>query len=485
MNMDYLEQNLKELGLNIDNQQEFEDFILNYNGGLTAFLENLNIKKALLERKVDYNYYETEIINFLKDIQKYLSEDENLKKSRSYLKEQYNTIIKNIINKNIIGLKIEQAKKLSDKLLAELIELDIKISDLQNDTTIEEKEKTVKNIELSIEKSDLENKYHDTLNVIENERLIREKMQSRDFNQLIESLLKDIEDLNSVISNLELSDVTKGIVSVIVNSYTNKFSKLKVNKKRAEKEYNDLLKSASLIENKELVYDITVENNLVVSDDIKDSEEYVNLDEEKEEELNQDYSSLNDIHINEEEIVEDLTNIDSLIGTNLVYTGKILLDDAATVDDLSIGKVFKVVSISKDEKGEDLVELEGLEGKHSLLYFETEDSWNNYLNEIEEYKVTSAIEKELDKIDIRINAIAGLITNSKVLQPVKKYGINTIIEKTNGISKKYLPIFKKITEILDEKKRLEELNAYNPEEPLIDEEEFEKQYEEIKSNFNR
>ena len=81
MNMNYLEQNLKDLRLAIDNGQEFENFILNYNGGLTAFLENLNVKKRLLDRKFDYNYYENEIITFLKDIQKYLSEDENFKKS--------------------------------------------------------------------------------------------------------------------------------------------------------------------------------------------------------------------------------------------------------------------------------------------------------------------------------------------------------------------------------------------------------------------
>ena len=46
--MNYLEQNLKDLGLAIDNGQEFENFILNYNGGLTAFLENLNVKNYIL-----------------------------------------------------------------------------------------------------------------------------------------------------------------------------------------------------------------------------------------------------------------------------------------------------------------------------------------------------------------------------------------------------------------------------------------------------
>ena len=242
--MNYLEQNLKDLGLAIDNGQEFENFILNYNGGLTAFLENLNVKKRLLERKFDYNYYENEIITFLKDIQKYLSEDENLKKSRGYLKEQYNVIIKNIINKNIIGLKIEQAKKLSDKLLNQLIELDLKISDLENNTTLDEKEKTVKLIDINIEKDNIENQYQDALNIIENEKTIREKMQNRDFNQLIDELLKDINDLNMVISKLELTDVTKKVVSVIINSYSNTFSNLQIDKKKVEKEYNELKKKA-------------------------------------------------------------------------------------------------------------------------------------------------------------------------------------------------------------------------------------------------
>ena len=82
-----------------------------------------------------------------------------------------------------------------------------------------------------------------------------------------------------------------------------------------------------------------------------------------------------------------------------------------------------------------------------------------------------------------INSIAGLIANDKVVRPVKKYGINTIIEKTNGISKKNLPIFKKITEILDERKKEEE--DYNPSEPLINAEEFAQEYEEVKSKFNR
>ena len=140
-------------------------------------------------------------------------------------------IIKNIINKNIIGLKIEQAKKLSDKLLNQLLELDLKISDLENNTTLDEKEKTVKLIDINIEKDNIENQYQDALNIIENEKTIREKMQNRDFNQLIDELLKDINDLNMVITKLELTDVTKKVVSVIVNSYSNKFSKLQINKK--------------------------------------------------------------------------------------------------------------------------------------------------------------------------------------------------------------------------------------------------------------
>ena len=282
MNMNYLEQNLKDLGLAIDNGQEFENFILNYNGGLTAFLENLNVKKRLLERKFDYNYYENEIITFLKDIQKYLSEDENLKKSRGYLKEQYNVIIKNIINKNIIGLKIEQAKKLSDKLLNQLLELDLKISDLENNTTLDEKEKTVKLIDINIEKDNIENQYQDALNIIENEKTIREKMQNRDFNQLIDELLKDINDLNMVISKLELTDVTKKVVSVIVNSYSNKFSKLQINKKKVEKEYNELLKKASLKSADVVVHEGVVEKEptteLMKSAEFSDvGEEYVNV----------------------------------------------------------------------------------------------------------------------------------------------------------------------------------------------------------------
>ena len=110
------------------------------------------------------------------------------------------------------------------------------------------------------------------------------------------------------------------------------------------------------------------------------------------------------------------------------------------------------------------------------------------IDEIEEYKVTSVIEKELDKIDLSINAIAGLITNAKVLKPVKKYGINTLIEKTNGISKKNLPIFKKITEILDERKSVDmeqELGDYNTNEPLVNADEFAQEYEEIKSSLKR
>ena len=494
MNMNYLEQNLKDLGLAIDNGQEFENFILNYNGGLTAFLENLNVKKRLLERKFDYNYYENEIITFLKDIQKYLSEDENLKKSRGYLKEQYNVIIKNIINKNIIGLKIEQAKKLSDKLLNQLLELDLNISDLENNTTLDEKEKTVKLIDINIEKDNIENQYQDALNIIENEKNIREKMQNRDFSQLIDELLKDINDLNMVITKLELTDVTKKVVSVIVNSYSNKFSKLQIDKKKVEKEYNELLKKASLKSADVVVHEGVVEKEptteLMKSAEFSDvGEEYVNVDDEiVKENPSVNYSDLDSIQVNEEEIVDDLTDINSLIGTNVVYTGKILLDDKVSLDELAKGKAFKVVSISKNDNGEDMVELEGLTGKYSLLYFETEETWNNYLDEIEEYKVTSVIEKELDKIDLSINAIAGLITNAKVLKPVKKYGINTLIEKTNGISKKNLPIFKKITEILDERKSVDmeqELGDYNTNEPLVNEEEFAQEYEEIKSSLKR
>lgn len=494
MNMNYLEQNLKDLGLAIDNGQEFENFILNYNGGLTAFLENLNVKKRLLERKFDYNYYENEIITFLKDIQKYLSEDENLKKSRGYLKEQYNVIIKNIINKNIIGLKIEQAKKLSDKLLNQLIELDLKISDLENNTTLDEKEKTVKLIDINIEKDNIENQYQDALNIIENEKTIREKMQNRDFNQLIDELLKDINDLNMVITKLELTDVTKKVVSVIVNSYSNKFSKLQIDKKKVEKEYNELLKKASLKSADVVVHETVVEKEptteLMKSAEFSDvNEEYVNVDDEiVKENPSVNYSDLDSIQVNEEEIVDDLTDINSLIGTNVVYTGKILLDDKIGLDELAKGKAFKVVSISKNDNGEDMVELEGLTGKYSLLYFETEETWNNYLDEIEEYKITSVIEKELDKIDLSINAIAGLITNAKVLKPVKKYGINTLIEKTNGISKKNLPIFKKITEILDERKSVDmeqELGDYNHNEPLVNADEFAQEYEEIESSLKR
>lgn len=469
MNMSYLEQSLIKLGLVVVNQTEFEKYIENFPGGATAFLERINIKKGLLERKVDYNYFENEIITFLKDVQKYLSEDQSLKKSYSYLKEQYNVIIKNIINNNIIGLKIEQAKKLSDKLLAEIIELDIKLTDLENESTLEEKEKTVKSIELNIEKSDLEKRYHDALSVIENEKVIREKMQGRDFNELVDKLNKDIEDLKSVIDKLELSSETKNIINVIVSSYIGKFTTLKVNKNKAIKDYNDLLKEASLRESKEITYD----------ENINKKEEYVSLDDAPA----QDYSSLNDTQLDEEEIVDDLTSIDSLVGTNLVYTGKVSLEGDFATNDLGVGKTFKVVSISKDENNMDQVELEGLTGKYSLLYFETEDSWNNYLKEIEEYKVNSVIETELDKIDMSINSIAGLIANGKIVKPVKKYGINTLIEKTNGISKKNLPIFKKITEILDERKK--EREDYNPSEPLINAEEFAQEYEEVKSTFNR
>ena len=219
------------------------------------------------------------------------------------------------------------------------------------------------------------------------------------------------------------------------------------------------------------------------------SEEFVNVDDEiVKENPSVNYSDLDSIQVNEEEIVDDLTDINSLIGTNVVYTGKILLDDKIGLDELAKGKAFKVVSISKNDNGEDMVELEGLTGKYSLLYFETEETWNNYLDEIEEYKVTSVIEKELDKIDLSINAIAGLITNAKVLKPVKKYGINTLIEKTNGISKKNLPIFKKITEILDERKSVDmeqELGNYNPNESLVNVDEFAQEYEEIKSSLKR
>lgn len=494
MNMNYLEENLKDLGLVIDNGQEFENFILNYNGGLTAFFENLNVKKRLLERKFDYNYYENEIITFLKDIQKYLSEDENLKKSRGYLKEQYNVIIKNIINKNIIGLKIEQAKKLSDKLLNQLLELDLKISNLENNTTLDEKEKTVKLIDINIEKDNIESQYQDALNIIENERTIREKMQNRDFNQLIDELLKDISDLNMVISKLELVDSTRKIVSVIVNSYSNKFSKLQINKKRVEKEYNELLKKASLKSADSVMYEKAVEKEhateFMKNDEFTDRrEEYVSVDDDIDSKtLSAEYSDLEDIQVNEEEIVDDLTDINSLIGTNVVYTGKILLDDKIGLDELVKGKAFKVVSISKNDNGEDMVELEGLTGKYPLLCFETEEIWNNYLDEIEEYKVTSVIQNELDKIDLSINAIAGLITNAKVLKPVKKYGINTLIEKTNGISKKNLPIFKKITEIIDERKSVDieqELRDYNPNEPLVNADEFAQEYEEIESSLKR